>query len=261
MDPAGRVAVVTGAGGGIGGALVRALAAAGAAAVVATDLEAPSGFAGPVLTRPLDVTDDDATRRLVADIEASVGPVALWFANAGRAGGGGPDKPDAVWNGQWQVNVMGHVHAARALLPGWLERGEGHLVTTASMAGLLTTLGDGAYAATKHAAVGFAEWMAITYGDRGVKVSCVCPGAVNTAMLAGVTGGDVEKAAAAIGGGDVLSPEAVAAEVLAGTIEDRFLILTHPAMHELIVRKAEDPERWIRGMRRLSARTQELRRG
>ncbi len=260
MDPAGRVAVVTGAGGGIGGALVRALVSAGAAAVVATDLVAPSGFAAPITARSLDVTDDEATRQLVADVEATIGPVALWFANAGLAGGGGPDRPDAVWNGQWQVNVMGHVHAARALLPGWLERGEGHLITIASMAGLLTTLGDGAYAATKHAAVGFAEWMAITYGDRGVRVSCVCPGAVNTAMLAGGAGGDVEKAAAAIGGGDVLSPEAVAAEVLAGTLEDRFLILTHSSMHELIVRKADDPERWIRGMRRLWARTEDLRR-
>jgi NAD(P)-dependent dehydrogenase (short-subunit alcohol dehydrogenase family) len=260
MDPAGRIAVVTGASGGIGGALVRALVSSGAAAVVATDLEAPSGFAAPVTARQLDVTDDGATRQMVADIEASIGPVDLWFANAGVAGGGGPEMPDSAWEGQWQVNVMGHVHAARALLPSWLERGEGHLVTTASMAGLLTTLGDGVYAATKHAAVGFAEWMAITYGDRGVRVSCVCPGAVNTAMLAGSSGGDVEKAAAAIGGGDVLSPQQVAVEILAGVVEDRFLILTHRSMHELIVRKAEDPERWIRGMRRLAARTDELRR-
>jgi NAD(P)-dependent dehydrogenase (short-subunit alcohol dehydrogenase family) len=260
MDPEGRVAVVTGAGGGIGGALVRALVSAGAAGVVATDLQAPSGFTGPVTARPLDVADDEATRQLVEAVEGDIGPVALWFANAGIATGGGPEQPDATWDRQWRVNVMGHVHAARALLPWWLERGEGHLVTTASMAGLLTTLGDGVYAATKHAAVGFAEWMAITYGDRGIRVSCVCPGAVNTAMLASSAGGDVEKAAAKIGGGDVLSPDAVAREVLAGVVEDRFLILTHPSMHELIVRKAEDPERWIRGMRRLEARAEQLRR-
>jgi NAD(P)-dependent dehydrogenase (short-subunit alcohol dehydrogenase family) len=260
MDPAGRIAVVTGAGGGIGGGLVRALVAAGAAAVVAIDLEPPSGFAGPVAARRLDVTDDDATAALVADIEGSVGPIALWFANAGIAGGGGPEQPDAAWNRQWQVNVMGHVHAARALLPLWLERGEGHLVTTASMAGLLTTLGDGVYSATKHAAVGFAEWVAITYGAQGVRVSCVCPGAVDTAMLRAGGGGDAEKAAAAIGGGDVLSPDAVAEVVLAGVLEDRFLIFTHPGMHEFVVRKAEDPERWIRGMRRLWDRTQELHR-
>jgi NAD(P)-dependent dehydrogenase (short-subunit alcohol dehydrogenase family) len=257
MDPAGRVAVVTGAGGGIGGALVGALVGAGAAAVIATDLEAPSGFGAPVTSRALDVADADATERLVAEIERSIGPIALWFANAGVAGGGGPEQPDSAWDRQWQVNVMGHVHAARALLPWWLERGEGHLITTASMAGLLTTLGDGIYSATKHAAVGFAEWMAITYGARGVRVSCVCPGAVDTAMLRGGGGGDAEKAAEAIGGGDVLSADAVAAAVLAGTVEDRFLILTHPAMREFIVGKAEDPERWIRGMRRLWARTQE----
>src|ERR1019366_5693465 len=117
MDPAGRVAVVTGAGGGIGGALVRALVASGAAAVIATDLEAPAGFAAPVVVRALDVADEDATDRLVGEVEASVGPIALWFANAGLAGGGGPDQPDAAWNRQWQVNVLGHVHAARALLP------------------------------------------------------------------------------------------------------------------------------------------------
>jgi NAD(P)-dependent dehydrogenase (short-subunit alcohol dehydrogenase family) len=142
-----------------------------------------------------------------------------------------------------------------------LARGEGHLVTTASAAGLLTTLGDGIYATTKHAAVGFAEWMAITYGDQGIRVSCVCPGAVHTPMLVASTGGDAEKAAQAIGGGAVLRPDEAAARIVAGTIEDRFLILTHPEMHDLVVRKAGDPERWIRGMRRMWARTQELRRG
>jgi NAD(P)-dependent dehydrogenase (short-subunit alcohol dehydrogenase family) len=217
-------------------------------------------MAGPVTARRLDVADEDATAALVAEIEGSVGPIALWFANAGIAGGGGPEQPDAAWNRQWQVNVMGHVHAARWLLPLWLERGEGHLVTTASMAGLLTTLGDGVYSATKHAAVGFAEWVAITYGAQGVRVSCVCPGAVNTAMLRAGGGGDAEKAAAAIGGGDVLSPDAVAAVVLAGVLEDRFLIFTHPGMHQFVVGKAEDPERWIRAMRRLWERTQDLRR-
>jgi NAD(P)-dependent dehydrogenase (short-subunit alcohol dehydrogenase family) len=261
MDPGGRIAVVTGAGGGIGGAVVRALLDAGAARVVAVDLKAPVGLPAGVETRSLDVTDETATRALVADVEASIGPIALWFANAGVAGGGGEEADDQVWQQQWQVNVMAHVYASRALLPLWLERKEGHLVTTASMAGILTTLGDGVYAATKHAAVGFAEWMAITYGDQGIRVSCVCPGAVDTAMLVASTDGDAEKAAAIIGGGDVLSPEAAAAQILAGTVEDRFLILTHPEMHKLVVRKAEDPERWIRGMRRLWARTQQLMAG
>ena len=240
---------------------MRALVGAGAATVVATDLAPPEGFEGfedTVLCRGLDVSDEAATKALVSEIERSAGPIDLWFANAGLAGGGGPESEDEIWDRQWKVNVMAHVYASRALLPGWLERGEGHLITTASMAGLLTTLGNGVYAATKHAAVGFAEWMAITYGDRGVRVSCVCPGAVDTAMLRSSTGGDATKAAAAIGGGEVLSPDGAAAEILAGTIEDRFLILTHPGMHDLIVRKAEDPERWVRGMRRLWVRTQEL---
>jgi NAD(P)-dependent dehydrogenase (short-subunit alcohol dehydrogenase family) len=260
MDPKGRVAVVTGAAGGIGGALVRALVASGASTVVATDVKPPPADELPatVLARALDVTDEAAHHVLVEEIESSVGPVDLWFANAGIGGGGGPEAPDSAWDRQWHVNVMAHVYAARALLPGWLARGEGHLVTTASMAGILTTLGDGVYAATKHAAVGFAEWMAITYGARGVKVSCICPGAVDTAMLRGGAAGDAGKAAAAIGGGPVLTPDEAAARIVTATTEDRFLILTHPEMHELIERKANDTDRWIRGMQRLWARTQEL---
>ena len=123
---------------------------------------------------------------------------------------------------------------------------------------MLTTLGDGVYAATKHAAVGYAEWLAITYGDQGVRVSCVCPGAVDTPMLRGGAGGDADRAAAVIGGGDVLPAAGAAERIVAGVTEDRFLILTHPDMHELVVRKAQDPERWIRGMRRLWGRAQAL---
>jgi NAD(P)-dependent dehydrogenase (short-subunit alcohol dehydrogenase family) len=264
MDVRGRVVVVTGAAGGIGSALVRALVAAGAEAVVATDLrleavEAVAAAASPgarVLPRRLDVTDEAATRELVADVAATVGSIDLWFANAGLAAGGGPEEPDATWDAQWRVNVMAHVHATRALLPAWLERGEGHLVTTASMAGILTTLGDGVYAATKHAAVGYAEWLAITYGDQGIRVSCVCPGAVDTDMLRGTAGGDADKAAAVIGGGEVLATDEAASRILAGVAEDRFLIYTHPELHEYVVRKAQDPERWVAGMRRLWARAQ-----
>src|SRR5438874_1813184 len=124
---------------------------------------------------------------------------------------GGIDAPDEVWDGQWRVNVLSHVYAARALLPGWMTRREGHLVTTASMAGILTSLGDGVYAATKHAAVGFAEWLAITHAAQGIKVSCICPGAVDTAMLRAGAGGDPARASAVIGGGDVLAPDEAAA--------------------------------------------------
>ena len=272
MDPKGRIAVVTGAAGGIGGNLVRALIAAGANAVVATDvvragvdalasdLNGEAGTAtggGRVFPRVLDVTDGAATQKLVDEIEETLGPIDLWFANAGIGGGGGPEVDDKTWNRQWEVNLMAHVYATRAVLPGWLARGEGHLVTTASMAGILTSLGDGVYAATKHAAVGYAEWLAITYGDQGVRVSCVCPGAVDTPMLRGA-GGDPTRAAALIGGGEVLPAPEAARRIVAAVTEDRFLIFTHPDMQTFVTRKAEDPDRWIRGMRRLWARAQEM---
>ncbi|MEO5899886.1 MAG: SDR family oxidoreductase [Ilumatobacteraceae bacterium] len=258
MDPRGRVAVVTGAAGGIGGALVRALLAAGAHTVIATDLRESDIVAGDrVVAQALDVGDEAATIALVDEVEMAYGPIDLWFANAGLAVGGGADAPDELWANQWRVNVMAHVYASRALLPGWIERGEGHLVTTASMAGILTSLGDGVYAATKHAALGFAEWMAITHAAQGIKVSCICPGAVDTAMLRGSLG-DATKAAAIIGGGGVLTPDQAAERVLTAVIADEFLIYTHPELKEFAVRKTDDTDRWIRGMSRLWTRSQEL---
>ena len=273
MDPKGRIAVVTGAAGGIGSAIVRTLIAAGATGVVATDLDrsgvetlaaelnGEAGTAtggGRVFPRRLDVTDSGATLALVEEIDDTLGPIDLWFANAGLAGGGGPEADDTTWNRQWDVNLMAHVYAARALLPAWIARGEGHLVTTASMAGLLTSLGDGVYAATKHAAVGFAEWLAITYGDQGVRVSCVCPGAVDTPMLRRGAAGDATRASMVIGGGEVLPAAEAARRIVHAVTEDRFLIYTHPDMQTFVTRKAEDPDRWIRGMRRLWGRAQEM---
>jgi len=259
MDPKGRIAVVTGAAGGIGGALVRALVAAGADTVVATDVWDDAIADGDhVVARALDVGDEAATIALVREVEDAHGPIDLWFANAGVAHGGGADAPDDVWALQWSVNVMAHVYAARALLPGWIARGEGHLVTTASMAGILTSLGDGVYAATKHAALGFAEWLAITHGEQGVKVSCVCPGGVDTPMLTASTAGDAAKASAIIGGGDVLSPDEAAARVIAAVRDDVFFIYTHPELKLYVERKAADPDRWIRGMSRLWGRSQHL---
>jgi len=264
MDPEGRIIVVTGAAGGIGGALVHALIDRGARTVVAADLDGPGverlgeELGARVLARTLDVCDEQATRALIEEIEDTAGPIDVWFANAGLATGAGPEAPDEDWDRQWRVNVMSHVYAARALLPGWTERGEGHLVTTASMAGILTTVGDAAYSATKHAAVGFAEWLAFTYAGRGVRVSCICPGAVDTAMLRAGAGGDAAKATAAIGGGDVLAPEQAAERILDDLQRDLFLILTHPEMHDFVVGKAQDPERWIRGMTKLWSRAQSL---
>lgn len=259
MDPHGKLAVVTGAAGGIGGGLVTALLEAGAELVVAADLTTdglPSGDS--VLARALDVSDEAATAALVEEIESAHGPIDLWFANAGIAHGGGVDAPNEVWERQWEVNLMSHVYAARALFPGWTARRAGHLVTTASMAGILTTLGDGVYAATKHAAVGLAEWLAITHAGDGIKVSCVCPGAVDTNMLRQGAGGDPGRATAVIGGGEVLAPEEAARRIVAAVREDRFLILTHPEMQEFIDRKASDADRWIRGMSRLWERSQQL---
>jgi NAD(P)-dependent dehydrogenase (short-subunit alcohol dehydrogenase family) len=265
MDPEGKVIVVTGAAGGIGGALVRALVEGGARTVVAADLNGAGVErlseelgAARVLPRVLDVSEEPATRALVDEIEATVGPIDVWFANAGLATGSGPEAPDQEWDGQWRINVMSHVYAARILLPGWIERGEGYLVTTASMAGILTAAGDAAYSATKHAAVGFAEWLAFTYAGRGVRVSCICPGAVDTAMLRAGADGDAAKASAVIGGGDVLAPEQAAERILEGLQRDLFLILTHPEMQQFAVGKAQDPQRWIRGMAKLWSRAQSL---
>lgn len=256
--------MVTGAAGGIGAGLVRGLLDRGARCVVAADLDADAlqrlgeELEGGCRAHPLDVADGGATEALAREVEESLGPIDLWFANAGVATGGGPEAPDEVWQRQWQVNLMAHVHAARAMLPRWIERGAGHLVTTASMAGVLTAAGDAPYAATKHAAVGFAEWLAFTYAAQGISVSCVCPGAVDTAMLRSGAGGDAAKASAAIGGGDVLDPDEAAQRILQQVTEDRFLILTHPEMQEFVVGKAQDPDRWIRGMTKLWARTQAL---
>jgi NAD(P)-dependent dehydrogenase (short-subunit alcohol dehydrogenase family) len=264
MDLEGKLVVVTGASGGIGGALVGAVLERGARIVVAADLDAAgverlSKELGPnVLARSLDVADEVGTQALVAELEDSIGAIDVWFANAGLATGSGVEAPDEDWDRQWRINVMSHVYAARALLPGWVERGEGHLVTTASMAGVLTAVGDAAYSATKHAAVGFAEWLAFTYAGKGVGVSCVCPGAVDTAMLRAGAGGDAAKASAVIGGGEVLAPAEAAERILDGLEQGRFLILTHPEMREFVVGKADDPERWIRGMAKLWSRAQSL---
>src|SRR5436190_6466357 len=265
MDTEGRIIVVTGAAGGIGGALVRGLVDRGARTVVAADLDGAGverlteEIGGDrVVARVLDVGDEPATRACVEEVVREIGPIDAWFANAGLATGGGPDAPDDVWERQWRINVMSHVFAARALLPGWTERGEGHLVTTASMAGILSSLGDCAYATTKHAAVGLAEWLAFTYAGQGVRVSCVCPGAVDTAMLRAGAGGDAAKASAIIGGGEVIAPSEAATRILDAVARDQFLILTHPEMQEYMVVKAQDPERWVRGMTKLWSRAQTL---
>ena len=254
----GRTVIVTGAAGGIGRALALRCAGEGAR-VAATDvdarrLDAVAAELGPGhLAVPCDVTDSVAVDELVNRVESELGPVEVFFANAGVAIGTDPlETPDAVWELAYGVNVWAHVLAARRLLPGWLSRGEGYFVATASAAGLLTQIGSAPYAVTKHAAVAFAEWLSVTYGDRGLRVSCLCPMGVRTAMLAGdELGQRVVRDA-----GGVLEPEEVADAVIAAVDREQFLILPHPEVLTFFQRKALDYERWLAGMRRLQARVE-----
>jgi NAD(P)-dependent dehydrogenase (short-subunit alcohol dehydrogenase family) len=242
----GKVAVVTGAGGGIGAALAAALTDAGAR-VTTTDLKGDVDVVADV-SRVADIND-------VLDAAGGAGAVDLYCANAGIFGEQGIGEDDAEWERILDVNVLAHVRAARLLLPGWLERGAGYFVATASAAGLLTQIGAAPYSVTKHAAVGFAEWLSITYGDRGVGVSCLCPMGVNTDMLN--EGLDADDAGTALGAnvvaaaGTILEPEEVAARVLEAIAAETFLILPHPEVRDFYANKGADPDRWLRGMRRL----------
>jgi NAD(P)-dependent dehydrogenase (short-subunit alcohol dehydrogenase family) len=247
-----RVCVVTGGASGIGRALVRRFAADGARAVVVVDRDARGAEAvaesvGGV-GMAADVGREDDIRRVIDDVETRSGPIDLFCSNAGILLVGGPEVPNDEWQRIWDINVMAHVLAARHLVPRMLARGGGYLLQTASAAGLLSQVGSAPYAVTKHAAVAFAEWLAITYGDRGLKVSVLCPQAVRTAMTDGIPGGGV----AGIDG--MLEPDLVADAVVEGLATERFLILPHPEVAEYVRRKAEDIERWLRGMRRLQAR-------
>jgi len=258
-----KVAIVTGGGGGIGGALAVKLAHEGARVVVADlDNEAAQAVAdetnaarsGAAISAGADVSDTAEIRRLIELAKTEFGPVVLYFANAGITGAAGLDVSDAEWDRSLDVNVRAHIRAAQLLVPGWVERGEGYFVSTASAAGLLTQLGSATYSVTKHAAVGFAEWLNITYGDQGVRVSCLCPMGVNTKLLyAGEQSGDPlgDLATRAVtAAGDVLEPAAVADAVLAAIDEERFLILPHPEVLDMYRQKGIDYDRWLRGMRR-----------
>ena len=268
MELEGKVAVVTGGAGGIGSALARRFHAGGVKAVVVLDRdgEGAQAVAGPLeaerpdsaLGAACDVSVESEVVALLDHVEATFGPVDLFCANAGIGIGTDLETSDADWRTALDVNFMAHLYAARALVPGWVERGDGYFVTTASAAGLLTQIGSGPYAVSKHAAVAFAEWLAVTYGDRGLKVSCLCPMGVNTAMLnppggggdsIEALGGNVVKAA-----GDVLEPDQVAEVVVQAIADERFLILPHPEVLTFFQRKASDYDRWLAGMRRLQAR-------
>ena len=250
MVVADKVIVVTGGGNGIGAALCRRFAAGGAKAVVVADIDDASAQRvareiGGLGVRT-DVTRESDLQRLAADVAGRYGAIDLFCSNAGIAVDGGEETPDSEWQRCWDVNVMAHVLAARAVLPGMLARGEGYLLQTVSAAGLLTHIHSATYAVTKHASLAFAEWLAMAYGDRGIRVSALCPQGVRTDMLR----------RAASGGrtfllDSALEPEQVADEVVKGLAAERFLILPHPEVAEYFRRKGTDYDRWLRGMRKL----------
>lgn len=259
MNVKDKVVVVTGGADGIGAALARRFAREGAKVVVVADRNGEGAAAvareigGEAVT--LDVSDGEAMAAMAADLEARHGGIDLFCSNAG-VGDGDPDRenatssPDAVWLRAWNVNVMAHVHAARAVIPGMRARGGGYLLNTISAAGLLSQIGGAVYSTTKHAAVGFAESLAITHGHQGIKVSILCPQGVDTAMLR--QGGDPAAQPQNVDG--VLTPDEVAESVVRGLEAETFLILPHPVVQAYMQRKAGDYDRWLGGMRRLRAK-------
>ena len=252
MKLAGTCVVVTGGAGGIGAALARRFLAEGARTVVVSDRQADvlattAAEIGAV-AEPCDVTDAEALRDLIEAVEAEHGPIDLFCSNAGVAIPGLADAPPEAWQLSLDVNLMAHIYAARVLVPRMVDRGGGYLLQTASAAGLLTQLGSAPYAVSKHAAVAFAEFLSITYGERGLKVSVLAPQAVRTAMTAGTPGGGV----AGVDG--MIEPDDVAEFVVQGLDAERFLILPHPQVLEYLRRKTADYDRWLAGMRRLQMR-------
>lgn len=245
-----KVIVVTGGASGIGTALCRRFAQEGAKAVAVADIDEEGakviadeigGFA-----IKCDVRKEEEIINVVEQTEKRSGPIDMFCSNAGIATDGIIEVPDEGWQRIWEIHVMAHVYAARAVIPGMIERGGGYLLNIASAAGLLSQIGSAPYSVTKHAAVGLAEILAISYGDQGIKVSVVCPQAVHTAMTR--DGGGV----ASVDG--MMEPETVADSVMEGLDEERFLILPHPEVQTYMERKASDYNRWINGMRRLQKR-------
>ena len=253
MDLANKHAIVTGGASGIGAATAAEFARLGAKVVIAdVDGKRARQVADHIGAKAVrcDVGQESEVTELVAAAERANGPVDVFFSNAGIATGGGPlDTAMATWEAQWRVHVMAHVFAVRAVLPSMLERQSGYLLHTASMAGILTSPGNLPYAVTKHAVVGLAEWLAITYHDRGIRVSLLAPLGVRTPML-----GDSQSGFASHAAGPLKEPEEVAGMVADAIAAERFLILTDAVAETWMARKANDLERWLAGMRRLQAR-------
>jgi NAD(P)-dependent dehydrogenase (short-subunit alcohol dehydrogenase family) len=245
-----KIVVVTGGANGIGRALCRRFAAEGARTVVVADIDgaAAQRVADDIggIAIETDVARDSDIARLVMQAVSDAGPIDLFCSNAGIAITGGEETSNAEWQRAWEVNLMAHVYAARHVLPAMLARGSGYLLQTVSAAGLLTHIQSATYAVTKHASLAFAEWLAVAYADRGIRVSALCPQGVRTDML---------RRAAEEGRGflvdGAIEPEQVGDQVVKGLADERFLILPHPEVAEYFRRKATDYDRWLRGMRRL----------
>ena len=254
MELRDKVVVITGGSGGIGRAMAAAFLAEGAREVTLADLNPEQVHAAAAelgcQAAVCDVTDEAAMTRLVEDVIGRSGQIDLFSSNAGAGGEGVlTDATNDVWQKQWDLHVMSHVYAARAVLPSMIARGEGYLLNTASAAGLLAALGSGPYSVTKAAAVKLAEFLSITHGDEGIKVSVLCPQGVNTAM-----------APRSLGDGQtdgIIEPEQLAQTVVETLREERFYVLPHPEVEEYVRRKGDNVDRWLHGMRRLRRATLE----
>lgn len=248
-----KIVVVTGGASGIGRALACRFAKEEARHVVVADLDAAGAaevageIGGAASAVGVDVAREDEVRELIERTEGEWGPIDLFCSNAGIFTRGGLETTPETWERMLDVNLVSQVHVARHLVPRMVERGGGHLLITASAAGLLSQIGSVTYAVTKAAAVALAEWIAITHGEQGVRVSVLCPQAVNTPML---TSG--EGSVATVDG--VMEPEEVAAVVVEALADERFLVLPHPEVEEYVRRKGADRDRWLAGMQRLQAR-------
>ncbi len=249
-----KIIVVTGAGSGIGKALVEKFVAEGAKQVIAVDINAAdaaeTAMANRCLAKTADVACEADMIRVIEEVESQIGPIDLFCSNAGLAAGNSEQSPDQEWQISWDVNVMAHVYAARHLVPRMIKRGGGYFLNTASAAGLLNQIGGAAYGVTKHAAVGFGEWLALTYGHQGIKVSLLCPQAVRTAMTATDPDQIGTEGLQAAAGDGMLETSVVADVVMRGLKEESFLILPHPEVTQYMQRKTADYDRWIRGMNR-----------
>ncbi len=253
MQIKGKVVVVTGGANGIGRAVCLRFAKEGARLVACADVDEDNGFKvlkeieeGRGAFFACDVSKEDQVKFLVDTVTGAAGGIDIFCSNAGIGTTGGPEASDRDWKRSWNINVMAHVYAARAVLPQMLKRREGYLLQTISAAGLLTQVGSAPYSVTKHAALSFAEWLSINYGDQGVRVSALCPQGVRTNMLLGeeFIGAQFLKEGA-------IDPDQVADDVVKAMAEEKFLILPHPEAGKYFQNKATDYDRWIRSMRKM----------